>query len=158
MGYYTRVFCTSSKLPSFGELVEHVKSLRHDYLLEDDQDAPGANDRAWAALSLTYKKGKLPILIELNRTDDDEGLAKEEIQEFLEEIGTPWLSLNKRKVINHLRDTNYIVACQLPISDIDDEGYVANSEFLQYFIDNYGGMLQADGEGFYSGGDIIVKV
>jgi hypothetical protein len=83
---------------------------------------------------------------------------KEEIGEFLEFIGRPGLSFKKRKVIEHLKKTRYIIACQLPTSDIDDDGYDANGDFLTYFVENCGGIIQADGEGFYEGSKLIVKL
>jgi hypothetical protein len=42
--------------------------------------------------------------------------------------------------------------------DIDDDGYDANGEFLRYFVDHCGGMIQADSEGFYEGSTIVVEL
>ena len=67
------------------------------------------------------------------------------------------MSLEKNKVLKHLKNTNYIVATKLPTDDIDDDGYNANGELLNYFVRNFEGMIQADGEGFYEGFEVIVK-
>jgi hypothetical protein len=61
-------------------------------------------------------------------------------------------------VIVHLNSTRFIVACQLPSTDIDDDGFDANGEFLNYFVERCGGMIQADGEGFYEGHEVVVPL
>jgi hypothetical protein len=120
---------------------------------EVDLDSP-----AWEQVPLLYKHGKLPILAECNRDDGSEdSLLQSEIEEFLDMVGSPGLFPSKRRVVQHLKNTKFIIACQLPTSDIDDDGYNANGEFLNYFVEHCGGMIQADGEGFYDGDKILVK-
>ena len=52
--------------------------------------------------------------------------------------------------------------CQYSIEiadpDIDDDGLEANWKFLRYFERHFGGMIHADGEGFYENERLIVKV
>ena len=79
-------------------------------------------------------------------------------QEFIDLIGEAAESLTCEKVIGHLRATRFVVACQLPTTDIDDDGFEANYQFLNYFVQHHGGLIQADGEGFYEGSDLIVPV
>jgi hypothetical protein len=114
-------------------------------LNEGTLDNEGEN---WHSFEMKYKEGKSPIIVELNLVNDTDEIGKEEVQEFIEEIGSPGISLKKRKVINHLKETKYIIANQL-LGDIDDDGYDANGEFMKYFVDNFEGMQYADGEGFY---------
>jgi len=47
---------------------------------------------------------------------------------------------------------------QLATSDIDDDGYNALGNVLSYFVENAGGMIQADGEGFYDGDRVTVAL
>lgn len=61
-------------------------------------------------------------------------------------------------MLRHLGQTRFTVACQLPTSDIDDDGYDAVGAFLEYFVTHSGGMIQADGEGFYRGNRLIVEL
>ncbi|HEY4760152.1 MAG TPA: hypothetical protein VIH42_06200 [Thermoguttaceae bacterium] len=117
------------------------------------------NDSQWKQIALSYKQGKLPILVECNRDEGKEDcLMKQEVSEFLDRLGRPGISFAKRGVINHLKKTAFIIACQLPTADIDDDGYDANGCFLSYFVQHCGGMIQADGEGFYEGHKLIVKL
>lgn len=78
-----------------------------------------------------------------------------EFKELLEEIKN---SPAKRQVLSHLDRTRFIVACRLPSSDIDDDGYDVNGDFLGYFVGHCDGMIQADGEGFYQGAKVLLAV
>jgi hypothetical protein len=49
------------------------------------------------------------------------------------------------------------VCCQL-LSDIDDDGFEANGQLLDYFVDKHEGIIQADGEGFYDGRNLAVEL
>jgi hypothetical protein len=158
MGYYVRAFCTSTEVPKLKDVLEWLKNRGVSILIDDEEQAK-LDSLDWKQISLYYKKGKLPIVAECNLDDGTEDcLVREEVNEFSELIGKPGFSINKRRVLKHLANTNFTIACQLMTSDIDDDGYEANGEFLKYFIEHCDGMIQADGEGFYSGNDIIVKL
>src|SRR5690242_6286445 len=131
MGYYVRAFCASDKVPTPKELLKYVKSKGISLGLE--ADGVDIDSTKWDQVAWTYKEGKLPILMECNRDSSEDGLFREEIDEFLEFIGKPGFSLAKRRVIGHLKESKYIISCQLPTSDIDDDGYDANGTLLTYF-------------------------
>lgn len=154
MGYYTRAFCTSSEIPSLSEISRQLQTICRECRIEPNENN---SDGDWESFSLYYKDGKLPLLVELNKRDDGDNLANKEIEEFIEEIGAPLFSLSKRKVINHLMNSKYLVASQLPTSDVDDQGYEVNGALLQIFALGYGGMIQADNEGFYFENKLILK-
>jgi hypothetical protein len=153
MGYYLRVFCKSADVPSLIAVRKYIESLAKGYEIEDDNQYPSA----WSYFSFYYKKKKFPVLIEVNKLSDDDALAKEEIEEFIEEIGSAFFSLAKRKIINHLKGSTFTVAAQLPVSDIEDDGIAANQILLSYFIENCEGLMQIDGEGFYFKDKLIWK-
>jgi hypothetical protein len=153
MGYYTRVFCKGS-VPSLESVSSFLNHAGVSMKLTTDESLV---DSSWQNAEVTYKAGKLPILVECNRPGG-EGLFEDEIAEFLQQIGSPGLSLAKRKVIKHLNETKFIVACQLPTSDIDDDGYDVNGEFMKYFVANCGGIIQCDGEGLYYGNKVVVAL
>lgn len=154
MGYYTRVFCRSENSPDFSELREYINRRSPLYRLEAETDDKKAD---WTNLELHYKEGKHPIVIELNWCNEDGSVGKEELAEFLDDIGMPVMSLKKRKVIRQIKQTKYIVCSQL-LSDLDDDGYNANEYFMQFFVEQYQGMMHADNEGFYNGdGTLLLK-
>ena len=154
MGYYTRVFCISSKIPSLTEISNQLQAVNKNCRIELGEEN---QLEEWESFSLYYKDEKLPLFVQLNKRDDDDDLANEEIEEFIDAIGAPLFSLSKRKVINHLMKTKYVVASQLPTTDIDDDGYDLNGALLQIFAIGYDGMVQADNEGFYIGNNLILE-
>jgi hypothetical protein len=121
MGYFTRVFCRSEKSPAFDELHEYMRSLNPLYRLEGEVDDEKID---WTNFELHYKDGKRPIPVELNWCDEESSVGHEELSEFIDGIGSPGLSLNKRKVIKRLKQTRYIICNQL-LSDLDEDGYLA---------------------------------
>lgn len=156
MGYYVRAICASEKMPTPRDLLEYAQKKRVRLGLEADDIDIDSTD--WEQLVWIYKDGKLPILMECNKNTSEDCLFREEIDEFLESIGKPGFSLAKRRVIGHLKESKYIIACQLPTSDIDDDGYNANKTLLAYFLENHSAIIQADGEGFYEGNKLVVAL
>jgi hypothetical protein len=148
MPYYVRAFCKSTKIPKIEEIFNYANGQGFNFRLELNEGTLDNEGENWHSFEMKYKEGKSPIIVELNLVNDTDEIGKEEVQEFIEEIGSPGISLKKRKVINHLKETKYIIANQL-LGDIDDDGYDANGEFMKYFVDNFEGMQYADGEGFY---------
>jgi hypothetical protein len=122
------------------------------YRLEGEVDD---NNSYWTDFIFHYKEGKLPILVEIAWCDDDGSLGKEELGEFLEDIGSPGLSLKTRKVIKHLKATKYIVCCQIPVSDVDNDGFSANQQLMDFFVDHYQAMIHVVNEGFYNRENIL---
>lgn len=153
MGYYVRAFCKSDKVPTIAELENNLKSNYPQVHL----DTPDTRDGVWKTVEYHYKEGKEPISVECNINNGDDSLAAEECREFIEEIGNPGISPAKHKVLAHLKNTKYIISSQL-LSDIDQDGYHLNGEFLKLFVQNQNGLIQADGEGFYQNSKIIVKI
>ncbi len=137
--------------------MKHLKSDGFDLsvnLTESELD-----DENWTDFELTYDKARLPLLVELNTKGESERLAEEELEEFFEIIGKPkFFELNKKKVIKHLKATEYIVCIQLPTSDIIDKGYDLNGELMAYIELNFSGMVQADKEGFYLRNELLFEL
>ena len=153
MPYYVRAFCNSDTVPSVSELENTLKAEYPVIRLETED----TRDGKWENVEYYYKEGNQPVIIECNYNDGPESLVAEECEEFIEEIGSPGLSMAKRKVLDHLKETKYIISCQL-LNDIDDDGYDLNGELLNIFVNKYGGLIQADGEGFYKGHKLIVEL
>jgi hypothetical protein len=50
-----------------------------------------------------------------------------------------------------------VTAIQLG-NDVDDDGYEAAGAVLSFYVEACGGLIQADGEGFYDGEHVIVQL
>jgi hypothetical protein len=157
MGYYTRVFCSSQKKPKISEILENLNS--NGFTVGSNLDLENLENSEWTDFELNYNSERLPLLIELNEIGKSDELAEEEISEFIEFVGKPkFLELKKKKVVNHLKKTNYIVCIQLPTSDIIDAGYNVNGELMAYLEKNFSGITQADGEGFYLNSKLLIRL
>lgn len=171
MGYYVRAFCTASRSPRLADVQEWLRKRGSRAVLDSADHAVEASRGGtmpspvldldtpdWEQIAITYKAGKLPILAQINRERDDRGVLREEIAEFSKLLSDAAPEAARMRVLAHLRATTFIVACQLPTSDIDDDGYRANGDFLEYFVQHCGGLMQADGEGFYEGVRVILPL
>jgi hypothetical protein len=81
----------------------------------------------------------------------------EEVDGFIDSLEHVGESPEKQRVLEHLQHTKAVVAAQL-LGDIDDDGYTAAGVFLSYFVDHCGGLIQADGEGFYERERLLVEL
>jgi len=154
MGYYTRVFCRADRSPAFNEIQAYMSTLNPSYKLEGEVDN---NNVYWTSFEFFYKAEKRPIPVELNWCDEEESVGKEELAEFLEEIGSAGWSIKKRTVIKWLKRTKFIICNQL-LSDLDEDGYTANDRLMQFFVERYEGMIYAENEGFYGrNGSLLLK-
>jgi hypothetical protein len=149
MGYYLRAFCTSSDLPALRTVFEWA--MGHGVDLEApsaDLDADG-----WQQAQIVYKPDKQPFVAEA----DTEDLVREEVEEFVDLLEDVNDASEKKKVLDHLQQSKAVVATQL-LNDVDDDGFTAAGTFLTYFVTHCGGLIQADGEGFYEGDRLIPEV
>lgn len=159
MGYYLRAFCTEGEPPSIGSVLDFAKQRGSSVSLDPDSGISDLGDSAWEQLGIRYKDEKLPILLEVNRDDGSgESLMREEIDEFIDFLEGVPDNHHRRRVLDHLGNTRFIVAAQLPTNDIDDDGFNAVGDVLAYFVDRHGAMIQADGQGFYDGDELIVEL
>ncbi len=94
----------------------------------------------------------------LNRVDGAESLAAQEIAEFVSVLEARKKSRKRDTVLDQLRKTRFVVACEIPTLGFEDAGFHALDVFLAYFVVNSGGMVQADGQGFYDMGKLIVEM
>ncbi|MBW3623203.1 MAG: hypothetical protein KY468_07305 [Armatimonadetes bacterium] len=157
MGYYVRVFCTGSEIPPLNAVLEWcakegVELKPDEHSGDVDLTSPG-----WYAIGLLYKEENSPLVVDLNRgVGIVDCLFQAEINEFLESLEEAEDSSGRSKVLSHLKSSKYIVAVQL-LNDIDDDGFHALDTFTRYFVEKCGGMVQADGEGFYDGDRLILE-
>lgn len=156
MAYWMRVFCTSGSPPRLEDVFDWV-SGRGPNLWIDHRvtDAELASD-SWEQAAIGYRQGKTPFLTEVNHSSDPD--ARQEIAEFAESVEDVPDTSQRRRVLDHLERTIFIVGNQIPTSDFEDDGYHAVGEFMRFFLEHNGGMIQADGEGFYEGEQLILPL
>jgi len=158
MGNYIRAFCVSEEVPPITKVVQWLATKDVQVRVENG-DPMKMQSRGWEQVSLIYKDGKLPIIARCTRTDaKGNGSANEELRGFIEQVGAVGKNKTKKRVVDHLKQTRFIVSLRLPKGDMDDEGWDANGQILTYFLDHCGALIHADGEGFYEGSKLILEM
>ena len=144
MAYYLRVFCASQEPVSLANVVESAAA--EGVSLRPDEGASGA---------LTYAPNRPPLILEVERDAD---AVEEETAEFVEAVEDLGPSDPAERVLARLRATKMVAAIQIPTSDADDATYDAVGSLVRYFAENREGLIQADGEGFYEGTELILAL
>ena len=161
MSYFVRAFCTAPDVPPLSELIAWVATEKGITLAVYDRDGATPLDLTspdWHDAELLYKEGHLPIPCEVERDDGSpDGVFKAEVGAFLKLLEDTEDTPERARIEAHLRASRFVVTNQL-LSDVDDAGYAASEAILDYFVQLKGGLLQADGGGFYEGDELIVEV
>lgn len=158
MTYYLRAFCTSDAVPPLATLLAWAAERGVPLWLDAgavERDLLAAD---WTEADLRYAPDRRPLRLTVDRDDGDaESLVRMEVAAFLEEVAATPESDARLVVTAHLRQTRCIVACRLP-SDSDETAYRAAVALLDYFAERCGGLIEADGEGFYVGDEVILPL
>jgi hypothetical protein len=156
MAYWMRVFCTSGSPQPLEDVLAWVAGRGSKLWIDDRLTDVDPASASWDQVAIGYRQGKNSFLAEVNHTSDPD--ASEEVEEFVEFLEDVPDTPQRRSVLSHLKRTTFIVANQIPTSDFEDDGYDAVGEFMRFFVEHNGGMIQADGEGFYEGQDLILEL
>src|SRR3972149_4764316 len=109
MGYYVRAFCTSTTVPSMSEVLGWVQGHNSNISVDQSLTSIELNDSQWKQIALSYKQGKLPILVECNRDEGKEDcLMKQEVSEFLERLGGAGILFSKSGGVNYLKKKGFL--------------------------------------------------
>src|SRR6266850_1433342 len=120
MGNYIRAFCVGEEVPPITKVVQWL-GTRDVHVKVADGDPMKMQSRGWEQVSLVYKEGKLPIIARCTRTDaKGSASAVDELKMFIERIGQPGKNKVKKRVVDHLKATRFIVSLPLPKVDTED--------------------------------------
>jgi len=174
MAYYMRAFCTSSKVPSLNEVFgwsadrKKFKSEGIEFALDPIVEVePTSSEWNQAALRVMLQGESVlddSLLVDVDRDDGNPTcLFHEEVEEFIEMTESDFINNPDatqqhkeagKRIIDHLKQSKYVVSCQIPSSELDDEGhyewYSPALSFLRCFVQYCGGIVQTDdGEWFF---------
>ncbi len=155
MDYYIRAFCIADQVPTLREVVQWLESRELKLVVEG---AAGLDDPHWQEASFFYQRDRKPIIVQCARATGPDSPARKQADDFIARIGPPGKSYAKKRVVNHLKETRFVIANKLPVDDMTDAGWDANGQILTYFRDNCRAMIQADREGFYEGTALVLKM
>lgn len=145
-------------MPSIRTVLEWVVAQGCPLRLHPDSGQVDLDSADWREVAFQYQEGKEPILTDISSDDGTpDCLFREEVGEFQEFVGEADDTPGKQRVLEHLQASRFVVANQL-LADVEQDGYQASAWLLDYFVEHAGGMIEADGEGFYDGDTLLVEL
>jgi hypothetical protein len=155
MGYYLRAFCKKLPVPTVGELFATAERAGIHLALHERSEERDIFERNWEYFSVRYDPTRRPIDVDVTKSHED--LFVGEIDDFRRAVLQIQSSPATHRVLDTIDRTKFIVAIQI-FTDITDHGRNAYGLLLQHLIDLCDAMVQADGEGFYEGGRLLLPV
>jgi hypothetical protein len=158
MAFIVRAFCASAETPPLARIF--VWTAQHGFALTLD---PGSSDAApdspaWVVAGVLYAAGRRPFLVDVKR---DRGrfatLFTAELAGFIERVEALPPSAARDRVLAQLAGTRYVVSVEY-LSDADDATLSAAGAFLDYLVAQHQAMVQADGEGFWADGALLLPL
>ncbi len=155
---YSRVFCQRKDSPPLRLLLDFLKSKSQVPLIP--QMAPEAlDDYSWVQVALGYHREKKPVQVFcIRNVGTYQDVFEQEQTGFsgqLSAFGDVEAELAKEFVVR----AHFILATRILKNDISEEGYDFNGWILEFFQENCTGIVQIDGQGFFSPqGELIVDM
>ncbi len=154
----SRVFCIRENSPTLRLLLDFLKS-RGQTLFHTKMDPAALDDWSWIRVTLGYNREKKPIQVFCLRdggTHTD--LLEKERAYFLERLGM-YEDEEAGLMRHYVTKARFMVGTAYTKSDMTEEGYDFTGWILQFFQENCDGVVQADGQGFFSPkGDLVVEI
>jgi hypothetical protein len=139
-------------------LLDFLKSKGQVPLIPKMEPA-ALDDWAWVQISIGYHRERKPIqLFCLRDRGTYQDALEQERQAFLDRLSI-YDDVEAQLVREYVTRARFIATTRLIQSDITDEGYDFNGWLLEFFQENCNGIVQMDGQGFFSPkGDLIVDM
>jgi hypothetical protein len=155
---YCRVFCARENSPPLRLLLDFLKS-KGQLPLIPKMDPAALDDWAWVQVSLGYHRERKPIQVFCVRDRGSyQDIFEKERTEFLQRLSV-YDDIEAELVREQVTRARFIVTNRYSKSDISEDGYDFNGWILEFFQENCNGIVQMDGQGFFSPkGDLIVEI
>jgi hypothetical protein len=155
---YCRVFCGRENSPPLRLLLDFLKS-KGQLPLIPKMDPAALDDWAWVQVSIGYHRERKPIQLFCVRDRGSyQDVYEKERTEFLHRLSV-FDNVEAQLVREHVTRARFILTTRYSKADITEEGYDFNGWVLEFFQENCNGIVQMDGQGFFSPkGDLIVEI
>ena len=156
MPYEIHAYCTSQAAPTIRQFLDRLRHYE-DGSPRMDADAPGESPRMlnsakWREFELVYGDDRESLLIGCYRNTGPRSLCAKMAKGQLETIAEYKDSPGKRRVTKCLAETTFVVWCRID-NDIDRERASPVLDLMAYFVDQHGGVLDLEDEGFLADSD-----
>ncbi len=155
---YCRVFCQREEPPPLRLLLDYMKSKSQIALLPK-MDPEALDDWAWVQVTLGYHRDKKPVqLFCIRDRGTYKDLFEKEQQGFMAQLA-PFGDEEAQIARECIERSRFIATTRIITNNITDDGYDFNGWILEFFQDNCNGLVQIDGQGFYSPkGELVVDL
>lgn len=155
---YSRVFCSRENSPPLRLLLDFLKSKGQNPLIPK-MDPAALDEWAWVQVSLGYHRERKPLqLVCVRDRGSYEDVFRQEQSAFLERLSV-FDDIEAELIREHVTRARFIATTRLIKSDITEEGYDFNGWVLEFFQENCNGVVQVDGQGFFSPkGELVVEI
>ncbi|MCZ6801099.1 MAG: hypothetical protein O7F12_11470 [Nitrospirae bacterium] len=155
---YCRVFCQREEPPPLRLLLDYMKSKSQIALLPK-MDPEALDDWAWVQVTLGYHRDKKPVqLFCIRDRGTYKDLFEKEQQGFMAQL-SPFGDEEAQIARECIERSRFIATTRIITNNITDDGYDFNGWILEFFQDNCNGLVQIDGQGFYSPkGELVVDL
>ena len=155
---YARVFCQREESPQLRLLLDFLKS-KNQVPLIPKMDPEALDDWDWTQITLGYHRERKPIQLFCIR---DHGSFKDVYETekitFLNRL-SPYDDEEAQIAREFINRSRFIATTRMVKNDMTDDGYDFNGWILEFFQENCNGIVQIDGQGFYSPrGELVVDM
>ncbi len=155
---YSRVFCMREDSPPLRLLLDFLKS-KNQIALIPKMDPEALDDWDWVHISLGYHRERKPLRLFCVR---EQGTYKDvfesEKEAFLDQLSV-YDDVEAQIAREFIAKCKFIATTQMVKNDVTDEGYDFNGWVLEFFQEQCNGIVQIDGQGFFSPkGELIVDL
>lgn len=155
---YSRVFCQKENSPPLRLLIDFLKSRGQLPITPPDVDAAMLDEWAWIQIALGYTQERKPIRVFCVR---DRGSYKdvfEQEQKYFLELLSSYDDIEAQLAAEYVTRARFILTTQMQ-ADITEDGYDFNGWILEFYQEHCTGLVQVDGQGFFSPkGQLIVDL
>ncbi len=155
---YSRVFCTREESPPLRLLLDFLKG-KNQIPLIPKMEAEALEDWDWVHISLGYNRERQPIrLFCIRNKGTYQDVFETEQTGFTNRLSA-YDDVEAQIAREFIGKSHFIATTQMVKKDISDEGYDFNGWILEFFQENCNGIVQIDGQGFYSPkGELVVDM
>jgi hypothetical protein len=155
---YSRVFCVRENSPPLRLLLDFLKAKGQIPLIPK-MDPAALDDWAWVHVTLGYHRERAPIQVFCVRDRGTyEDVHKQEKEHFLSRLSL-FDEIEAQLVREHITRSRFILTTRMVKQDVTEEGYDFNGWILEFFQDQCNGIVQVDGQGFFTPkGELAVEL
>jgi hypothetical protein len=148
MSYYVRVFCSRKTVPPLRALLKWMTNELHQEASVTGVSRAKLDSTSWRGCGLIYDPGKEELRVECQRDTGPKSLCRQTVREQLNALEAVPDSKDKKRVVDRLKRTRFIVECEV-YADYDHEEADTVREILDFFLTRNGGLIDEEDVGFF---------